>query len=74
MHTEQRNVKFAHYLLPVYKCDYKYKNKNYTTLMNGQTGKVGGGYPKSGVKITFFVLMIIAIIGGIIALINILGD
>ena len=68
MSTEHNNQKYMYYLLPIYKCDYKYKEKTYTTLMNGQTGKVGGGYPKSGVKIFFFTLMWILIITGIIAI------
>ena len=29
------------------------------TLMNGQTGKVGGGYPKSPLKIALTVLVIL---------------
>lgn len=66
--TEHSNEKYMYYLLPIYRCDYQYKDKKYTTLMNGQTGKVGGGYPKSGVKIFFFVLMWILIIAGIIAI------
>ncbi len=64
----QTNKKYMYYLLPVYKCEYKYKNKSYTTFMNGQTGKVGGGYPKSPVKITFFVLFWILVLLGIIYL------
>ncbi len=68
METSYENEKYMYYLLPTYKCDYMYKNKKYTTFMNGQTGKVGGGYPKSPVKITFFVLFLIAIFAGIIAL------
>ena len=68
MSTEQTNNKYMYYLLPIYKCDYTYKNKKYTTLMNGQTGKVGGGYPKSPVKITFFVLFWILVAIGIVFL------
>ena len=68
MSTAHANQKYMYYLVPVYKCDYEYKKKQYTTIMNGQTGKVGGGYPKSPVKITFFVLMWVLIIAGIIAI------
>ena len=60
--------KYMYYLLPTYKCDYMYKEKKYTTFMNGQTGKVGGGYPKSPVKITLFVLFILLIVIGIAVL------
>ena len=68
MSTTQTNIKYMYYLLPIYKCDYQYKNKKYTTIMNGQTGKVGGGYPKSPVKITFFVLFLILIACGLLYL------
>ncbi len=62
--------KYSYFIVPTYQVNYKYKDKNYTTFMNGQTGKVGSGYPKSAVKITFFVLFIIAIIVGIILAFN----
>lgn len=74
MSTEQTNKKFMYYLLPIYKCDYTYKNKKYTTIMNGQTGKVGGGYPKSPVKITFFVLFWILVAIGLVFLFLRSGD
>ncbi len=60
--------KFAYFILPIYQVNYKYKDKNYTTFMNGQTGKVGSGYPKSAVKITFFILFIFLIFFGFVAL------
>ena len=60
--------KYSYYIVPTYSVKYKYKGKDYLTYMNGQTGKVGGGLPKSPVKITFFVLMLIAILAGIILL------
>lgn len=66
MTSDFSEEKFLYNLLPIYKCDYKYKNKNYITIMNGQTGKVGGGYPKSPIKITLFVLFIIAIISAFV--------
>lgn len=68
MDVSQSNIKYMYYLLPIYKCDYQFKNKKYTTIMNGQTGKVGGGYPKSAVKITFFVLFWVLLFVGIILL------
>ena len=68
MSTAYTNQKYMYYLVPVYKCDYKFKEKTYTTFMNGQTGKVGGGVPRSGVKIFFFVLMWVLIIAGIIVI------
>lgn len=70
--TNFSNEKFSYGVLPTYRFHYKYKNKDYTTFMNGQTGQVGGGVPRSAVKITFFVLSIILIVLGIIILANFL--
>ena len=66
--------KYSYYIVPTYSVKYKYKGKNYLTYMNGQTGKVGGGLPRSAVKITFFVLFILLVVVGIIALIYIFGE
>ena len=68
LNTNYIEKKYCYRLLPVYFFDYTYKKKSYRTVMNGQTGKLGTNLPRSGVKITFFVLMILAIIGGIIFL------
>ena len=53
------NEKYSYCVLPVYRINFSYKNKQYSNLMNGQTGKLGGSYPKSGLKITFIVLMVL---------------
>lgn len=66
INTTYLNNKFSYVLLPVYFIDFKYKNKNYKTYINGQTGKVGDDLPKSKVKIFFTVLSILLIIGLII--------
>ncbi len=66
--TKFSDEKYAYYIVPTYRFNYKYKDKDYTTFMNGQTGKVGGGVPRSPIKITLFVLMILLILGGLIAL------
>lgn len=71
--TDFFDEQFSYGVLPTYRFNYKYKNKDYTTFMNGQTGKIGGGAPKSGAKITFFVLSILLLIFGIFLLIFILG-
>lgn len=51
------NEKFSYCILPVYRINFSYKNKKYSNIMNGQTGKLGGSYPKSGAKITMIVLL-----------------
>ncbi len=63
--VEFSQEKYSYYIVPTYSVKYKYKGKDYITYMNGQTGKVGGGLPKSAIKITLFVLMLIAIVVGL---------
>jgi len=50
------NPKYTYSMLPMYRINYTYKNKKYTNIMNGQSGKLTGSYPKSGAKITLLVL------------------
>jgi len=57
------NIVYNYTLLPAYFANFKYKDKSYTNLMNGQTGKVTGSVPRSGAKITLLVLFILLIIG-----------
>lgn len=53
---------YKHILIPVYSTAYSYANKNYTVLINGQTGKIKGAYPKSPVKVAIIIAIIVAII------------
>ena len=68
MTTQYTDEKYMYYLLPVYKCSFTYKNSKYTTFMNGETGKVGGGFPVSWLKVSLVVFVMLAIIGAIIAI------
>jgi hypothetical protein len=65
VHNTFNNVTFKHVLLPIWIAAYRYNNKPYRFLINGQTGEVVGEAPWSIIKITLFVLMILAIIGAI---------
>ena len=67
INTEYSDCKYSRIILPAYRVKYRYGKKEYATYLNGQTGKVGGNLPKSKVKIGFFVLGIIAIIGLVVA-------
>ncbi len=62
------NEIFSHYLLPVYRCDYVFKNKHYSAFINGQNGKVGGFPPKSKLKISLLVISLILLFAGFISL------
>lgn len=59
--TKMSNEKYAYSILPLYKVSYTYGKKEYISLMNGQTGKVGGKLPKSKIKVAAFVLMWVVI-------------
>lgn len=63
-----KNIDGEYILMPVWMLNIKYKDKNYTFAMNGQTGKMVGNVPISKIKITLWsiiiwtVLLIISII------------
>ncbi len=70
--TNFSNELYNYSLLPVYFVSYKYKDKEYRNLMNGQNGAIGGKLPRSGVKITFTVLLSLLLVIGIPLLIVLL--
>jgi LSD1 subclass zinc finger protein len=53
------DIKFKHVLLPVWISAYRYRDKPYRFVINGQTGEVCGESPKSWWKIAFLVLAIL---------------
>ena len=55
-------VKFKHILLPLWLAAYRYKNKAYQFMVNGESGKVAGRSPISALKVALLVA------GGILAL------
>ncbi len=67
--TKHVGVTFKHLLLPVWLASYRYQDKAYRVLVNGQTGKVTGDRPYSWVKISLLVLCILAVIGIIIGIV-----
>jgi hypothetical protein len=57
--TDYGEIKYKHVLLPMWMSAYKFKKKIYKFLVNGQTGKVSGEYPKSPIKIAGVVLTVL---------------
>ncbi len=53
---------FKHIMAPVYMTAYKYRDKLYHVLINGQTGFVRGEYPKSVAKIAVCVAVILILV------------
>jgi len=53
------DIKFKHVLLPVWVSAYRYRDKAFRFIINGQTGEVSGESPKSWWKIAFLTLAIL---------------
>ncbi len=62
------NVKFKYIMLPVWLSSFKYKDKIYNFMVNGQTGKVGGKTPLAKWKVTIAVILILALFAGLLYL------
>ncbi len=58
--------KFKHILLPIWIASYRYNDKAYRFLINGQNGELRGEAPYSWIKIVSFILMIALIITAIV--------
>lgn len=57
---------FKHILLPVWMAAYKYNNKSYRFVVNGQTGEVQGERPYSVWKIAFAVVLVAIAVGAFV--------
>ncbi len=53
--TDYKNVKYKYLMLPVWLSSFRYKEKIYNFMVNGQTGKVGGKTPVSVWKVALTV-------------------
>lgn len=61
--TSYSNVTFKHILLPIWISAYRYKDKVYKFLVNGQTGEVKGQAPVSVIKVLLLILAGLIIAG-----------
>ena len=60
--TRYSEIKFKHVLLPVWVSAYRFRNKTYRFLVNGQTGEVAGESPLSWQTVTLLVIAIVVVI------------
>lgn len=67
--TDYYNRMYNYIFLPIYMLSFKYKNKDYLVVMNGQTGKVGRGLPISPIKVSLVAIFVILILALFIYLI-----
>ncbi|MCX7862368.1 MAG: zinc ribbon domain-containing protein [Bacteroidales bacterium] len=70
MKVHYDDITFKHILLPIWISAYRYKNKIYRFMVNGQTGEVQGERPYSWVKITLTILFVVGIIALIVFLLD----
>lgn len=59
--TVYNNITYKYLLVPTWISSFKYKNKTYQFVVNGQTGKVGGKYPLSVFRLIVFWTLLIGI-------------
>ena len=62
LRTEYKGIKYKYLMLPVWMACFKYRDKVYKFMVNGQTGKVSGKIPISPVKVTITVVGVIAVV------------
>lgn len=60
--NEFSDERFKHVLLPIWISAYRYKDRTFQFLVNGQTGEVQGKAPFSVWKITFLVLFVLLLL------------
>ena len=62
VNTTFNNIKYKYVLIPIWIGTYKYSNKSYRFISNGETGKITGKLPVSAVKVSILVLIILAVV------------
>jgi hypothetical protein len=63
VNTSLSQLTYKHVLLPVWVASYRYNNKSFQFMINGQNGKVQGEKPISWIKVAIVVIIVLAIIG-----------
>lgn len=72
--TQLSKTTFKHVLLPVWVASYRYRDKTFRFMINGQTGRVEGEKPVSWIKVTIAVVLAVVIIGLLIYLFSKTGS
>lgn len=63
--TTHDDVTYKYLTLPVWLSSFKYDNKIYSFMVNGQTGKVAGEAPTSKLRVTIAIVIVLLIIAAI---------
>ena len=72
--TQFRDTTYKHVLLPVWLASYRYRNKVYNFMVNGQTGKVKGEAPVSVWKVILTILIVLALLAAIYGAMLLFGE
>lgn len=62
INTAYSNITYKYVLLPVWLSSFTYKGKVYQFAVNGQSGKVGGKYPVSPIRVTIAIIIVVVIL------------
>lgn len=62
MSPEWSGRTFKHILVPVYVLTYTYRGTSYQAVVNGVTGRMGGTYPVSWIKVALLVLAVVIVL------------
>jgi hypothetical protein len=60
--TRYSEIRFKHILLPAWMSAYRFRDKTYRFLVNGQTGEVAGESPLSWQRVTLLVVGILIVV------------
>ncbi|GLC88979.1 hypothetical protein [Lysinibacillus piscis] len=60
--TTHDNITYKYLMLPIWLSSFRYKEKIYRFMVNGQTGRVGGDAPISPLRVTIAVLLSLMVI------------
>ncbi|MBR0436003.1 MAG: hypothetical protein IJK12_02050 [Clostridia bacterium] len=71
--TTYAETTYKYLLLPVWMSSFKYKDKLYRFLVNGQNGKVGGKTPVSAVRVILVIAAVVAVVAGLVLLMKACG-
>lgn len=61
--TQFSDIKYKYLMLPIWLSSFRYKDKIYQFMVNGQTGKVAGKTPISPLRVCVAVLIALAVLG-----------
>lgn len=68
--TAYSNLRYKHVLFPVWIASYRYRDKVYHFLVNGQTGEVQGQAPISWIRVTVVVIVVAIILTALFLLLS----